>query len=68
MAIIENNDIKLHTFKCVEHPYVLPNNTNIFEWSIGIISRQAVKILVELVKSRFLTSNANKDETLEEIK
>lgn len=27
---------------------------NIFEWSIGMISRQAVKILVELAKSRLL--------------
>lgn len=46
VAIIENNDIALHTFKHVEHPYVLPNNMNIFEWSIGIISGQAVKILI----------------------
>jgi serine/threonine-protein phosphatase 2B catalytic subunit len=46
VAIIEKQDIKLDTFKHVEHPYVLPNNMNIFEWSVGIISRQAVKILV----------------------
>lgn len=30
VAIIENNDIRLNTFKHVEHPYVLPNNMNIF--------------------------------------
>lgn len=65
VAIIQNNDITLQAFKNVVHPYVLPNNMNIFEWSIGIISRQAIKILVELIKSRFLSSSNKKEETIE---
>lgn len=30
VALIENNDIILDSFKFVEHPYILPNNMNIF--------------------------------------
>lgn len=30
VALIQNQDIRLDTFRCVQHPYVLPNNMNIF--------------------------------------
>lgn len=30
VAMIDNQEIKLDTFRHIEHPYVLPNNTNIF--------------------------------------
>ena len=30
VALFYNQDVRLDTFRYVEHPYVLPNNMNIF--------------------------------------
>lgn len=46
VAIIQNNHLKLDCYRSVEHPYVLPNNIDIFEWSLGLVANQVTKILI----------------------
>lgn len=54
VGLINENKIDIDTFKYIEHPYVLPNNVNIFEWSINLISTEICKIFMEIMKSELI--------------
>lgn len=45
----ENNNLNIRQYLCSEHPYYLPNNMGLFEWSIPFVADQVTSVLMKFL-------------------
>lgn len=55
---IIDGDLTIHQLEETPHPYVLPNNMDIFSWSVPFMAEKVVEILMSMLKSRTGRSSA----------
>lgn len=45
----ENNQIKIQQYNYTQHPFVLPDNMDVFSWSMPFVSEKVVEILYNIL-------------------
>jgi len=67
-AVIQfnNNTLNIRQFNYTPHPYILPNNMDIFSWSLPFVSEKITEMLYGLIKPAAEAEDDDDDDDLDE--
>ena len=57
VILIENDKMNVKQYKDVAHPFILPNNQNLFEWSLPFLGDKVTDMLVAIAKKAAKMNN-----------
>ena len=47
---IQNNDIEIKQFRAKDHPFLLPDFMDAFEWSFPFVAEKVTEMMINLIQ------------------
>ena len=66
IMIVKNNMINIQQYNYSPHPFILPDFTNVFSWSIPFVSEKISEMLLQIIKKQDLDVKLTDNKTIEE--
>ena len=62
-AIIKfvDDSLNIQQYVCAGHPFILPNNMNVFTWSMPFVAEKVVEMLYNMIKPSHGTAASPED-------